>query len=80
MLVIVRDLVNILSHLGPVAAIGGMLRDLYLSGNREFISDIDFDVHPESLSSFDSVMGSFGAKQNRFGGRRLCLGHWKADV
>ena len=76
----VAEFVNILSRLGPVAAIGGMLRDLYLSGNRGFISDVDFVIHPDSLRSFDSLMARIGAKRTRFGGRRLCLGHWKADV
>lgn len=69
-----------LAELGPVVAIGGFLRDLLLSGNRDFRSDVDFVVHPGSLPAFDAFVSQLGAGTNRFGGFGVCLTSWKVDV
>lgn len=69
-----------LSNFGQAAIIGGMIRDIYLDGNRYFTSDVDFVVDASSLKDFRRVMDRRGAVRNRFGGYRLSLGRWKADV
>ncbi len=69
-----------LLDLGQVVVIGGLIRDLYLAGNRDFESDIDFVVQPESLPQFERIMDQLGAVRNRFGGYGLQLEKWKVDV
>ena len=69
-----------LLDLGPTVVIGGMLRDLCLSGNKEFDSDVDFVIQPASISQFERIMNLQGASRNRFGGYGLRLGRWKVDV
>ena len=69
-----------MAELGPVVVIGGMLRELYLGGNRNFVSDVDLVVNPTSMSEFDRVATQFQAKINRFGGYGLKLARWKIDV
>jgi hypothetical protein len=69
-----------MAELGPVVVIGGMLRDLYLGGNRNFVSDVDLVVDPTSLSEFDRVLAQFEARKNRFGGYALKLARWRIDI
>lgn len=69
-----------LQKLGPVVVIGGLLRDLYLSGTREFRSDVDFVVDPASLREFEHFVNGFGAQPNQFGGYGIRLRHWRVDV
>ena len=69
-----------LSTLGPAMIIGGFLRDLYLSGNREFRSDIDFVVNPASLPEFENFVRAQSGKPNRFGGYGIALKRWRVDV
>lgn len=69
-----------IAELGPVVVIGGMLRELYLSGNRNFVSDVDLVVNPASMAEFDRVVNRFQAKMNRFGGYGLNLARWKIDI
>ncbi len=71
---------NELRQLGPTVAIGGFLRDLYLDGNRYFVSDVDFVVDPGSMQAFERLATRLGARPNRFGGYGVSLGRWKADV
>jgi hypothetical protein len=66
-----------IAELGPLVVIGGMLRELYLAGNRNFVSDVDLVVNPVSMSEFDRVVNRFQAKMNRFGGYGLNLARWK---
>lgn len=69
-----------LGDLGRAVVIGGMLRDLCLSGPRGFRSDVDFVVHPGSLAEYDRFIGCLGGKPNRFGGHSIQLSHWKVEV
>src|SRR5277367_6297021 len=69
-----------MSNLGHVAIIGGMLRNLYLEGTREFVSDIDFVIDGASTTEFERIMGRLNAKRNRFGGFGISLNKWKVDI
>jgi hypothetical protein len=76
----VSSFANRMAELGPIAVIGGMLRDLYLAGNRYFVSDVDFVISPSSLPEFDRLAALYLAQKNRFGGYGLKLGRWKVDI
>jgi hypothetical protein len=76
----VVDFLVLLLQLGPVVAIGGFLRDLYLSGSRNFKSDIDFVVDPSSTLEFERLMSLRGGRLNKFGGYGISLNRWKVDV
>jgi hypothetical protein len=76
----VADFAASLGDLGRAVVIGGMLRDLCLSGPRGFRSDVDFVVHPGSLAEYDRFIGRLGGKPNRFGGHSMELSHWKVEV
>jgi hypothetical protein len=69
-----------LADIGSVAVIGGMLRDLYLGGNRNFVSDIDFVVNAHCFAELDKMAQSLQAQRNRFGGYALKLHRWRVDV
>lgn len=69
-----------LTCFGETVVVGGMLRDLCLSGNGSFSSDVDFTCCPEDLRAFDRALIERGARRNRFGGFSLVLSAWKVDV
>ena len=69
-----------MSDLGQVAIIGGMLRNLYLEGTREFVSDVDFVIDCHSILEFERAMGTLNAQRNRFGGFGIDLNKWKVDI
>lgn len=78
-----EDLLDSLSNLcvyGHPVLMGGMLRDLAISGNRYFNSDLDFVIDPFDLRSFEDHMEDVGAVQNRFGGYSLPSKKWQIDV
>ena len=64
--------------LGPVAIIGGLVRDIARRGKVGFRSDIDLvvDVAPETVAALASALG---ATPNRFGGFSSIHPHWKVD-
>lgn len=78
-----RDEVSSFSHalldLGPVVAIGGFLRDVYLGGVRSFRSDVDFVVSAASLQALDRFAKGMGAAGNKFGGYGIELTRWRVD-
>jgi len=76
----VAEFATRMSELGEVAVVGGMLRNLFLEGNREFTSDVDFVIDCSSVSEFERTMIVIGAKQNRFGGFGVSLGKWEVDI
>jgi hypothetical protein len=76
----VRDTIRELTEMGAVVLIGGMLRDLALSGNAHFHSDLDFVINPVNPDLFEAKMASMGSVINRFGGYSLPSGKWKVDV
>ena len=76
----IADFADSLLALGPTVAIGGFPRDLYLCGNRQFRSDVDFVVDAASLTAFDRLTARLGGTPNSFGGCRIDLGRWMADV
>lgn len=65
---------------GRYAVVGGMLRDLYLGGNRAFHSDVDFVVDVDDLPEFDRWMNVLGGVPNKFGGFGLRGSRWNLDV
>jgi hypothetical protein len=76
----VAEFAKALQEIGPCVVIGGFLRDLLLSGNREFTSDVDFVVDPASMGEFEKFVGGRGAVLNKFGGYGISLRRWKVDV
>lgn len=64
--------------LGPVAIIGGLVRDIARKGKVGFRSDIDLvvDAEPERVAALAATLG---AKPNRFGGFASIHPHWKVD-
>lgn len=76
----VADFAERMRGLGQVGVVGGMLRNLLLEGNRDFVSDVDFVVDCVSIDEFQRTMTALGAKQNRFGGFGVSLRQWKVDV
>lgn len=64
--------------LGPVAIIGGLVRDIARRGKVGFRSDIDLvvDAPPEIVATLAS---SLNATPNRFGGFSSIHPHWKVD-
>lgn len=64
--------------LGPVAIIGGLVRDIARRGKVGFRSDIDLvvDAAPEMVAALASTLG---ATPNRFGGFSSTHPHWKVD-
>lgn len=76
----VAEFASILTDYGPIAVVGGMLRELLLGGNRSFSSDVDFVVMPASTIQFEQCMEKMRATRNRFGGYGLTLSRWKVDV
>ncbi len=76
----VAEFARTLSELGEVVVIGGCLRELLLSGNRTFTSDVDFVVDPRSMADFERLVISLRGQRNRFGGYGIQLTRWKVDV
>lgn len=64
--------------LGPVAVIGGLVRDFARKGKVGFRSDIDLviDAEPSTVAQLASEMN---ATPNRFGGFSSTHPHWKVD-
>ncbi|MDA8871023.1 hypothetical protein N9H93_06615 [Rhizobiaceae bacterium] len=75
-----QDFALTLSEMGEVVVIGGMVRDLFLSGNANFNSDVDFVINPASMHDFDRFVSERNAIPNRFGGYGLRLDRWRVDV
>lgn len=69
-----------LQSFGPIVIVGGILRDLILSNNLEFRSDLDLVIDPPDPDSFRDYVIWFGAKKNRFGGFSLPGRKWKIDI
>jgi hypothetical protein len=74
-----QDLIGSLSHVGPVAIFGGLLRDLARNRVEAFSSDVDLvvDADPALLDHF---MAAENADRNSYGGWRLQRGTHKFDV
>ncbi|OYU16442.1 MAG: hypothetical protein CFE37_00095 [Alphaproteobacteria bacterium PA4] len=64
--------------LGPVAIIGGMVRDFARKGKVGFRSDIDLVIDAEP-SVVTRLAAEMDAKPNRFGGFSSKHPHWKVD-
>lgn len=76
----VRHFAHEAGNIGQVHIVGGMLRDLYLAGNRGFNSDVDFVIGSCSASEFSQFMIRRGGIPNRFGGFRLKLDRWSVEM
>ena len=76
----VHETLGEFNSMGRVAAVGGMLRDLALFGNRSFCSDIDLVIAPHDLDEFTACMRRRGGVRNRFGGYALPSKKWRIDV
>lgn len=79
-----RVFLDDLSNIGEITIFGGMLRDLSITGNLEFKSDIDvvidIETSLESSRKFQSLISNWPVKRNKFGGYRISLSNWKLDV
>jgi len=64
---------------GDVYLFGGVLRDLALTGNRGFNSDIDIVVDGD-WAELIPYIESKGASKNKFGGYRLEVDNWPFDI
>ncbi len=64
--------------LGPVAIIGGLVRDIARKGKVGFRSDIDLviDAEPARIAALAATLD---ATPNRFGGFASIHSHWKVD-
>lgn len=75
-----RDFLENACQYGQVAVVGGVLRDLYLYGDKEFNSDVDFVISSTDPEGFRSFLQGRDANRNRFGGYELTTGRWKTDI
>lgn len=69
-----------LSPYGEVVIIGGLIRDLYLSGSKRYRSDIDLVISTNDVDALDSFLASYNAERNRFGGYGIITGKWRTDI
>lgn len=76
----VSDFSKAALQFGQVYIVGGMLRDLFLDGNRKFCSDVDFIIDGCSKEEFRRFMAGNDAASNRFGGYRVQLNHWSVEM
>ena len=76
----VSALIDTLARNGPVAIFGGMIRDLSFGGSRAFWSDVDLVVSGSLPGDLGYELKRFKPRHNSFGGYRLDLGRWRADV
>ena len=64
--------------LGPVAIIGGLVRDIARRGKVGFRSDVDLVVDADPVR-VAALAAELGATPNRFGGFSSVHPHWKVD-
>lgn len=64
--------------LGPVAIVGGLVRDMARKGKVGFSSDVDLVVDAPAANVAE-LARELGAKPNRFGGYSTVHPHWKVD-
>lgn len=78
----VGRLLTNLQEVGDMAIFGGMLRDISLTGNSGFSSDIDLVISCDDKGALQRALGSlkFRCVLNKFGGYRLLLSKWKVDI
>lgn len=77
------EIANLIEHLTKhcrVAIFGGMLRDLCLGGSARFWSDVDIVTDDLNSSDLARVLGAYRPIRNSFGGFRISLTRWRADV
>jgi hypothetical protein len=76
----VPSFISRLADASDVFVFGGAVRDISLLGGAKFNGDVDIVVRSFDKSSLYSILNSFDAKKNKFGGYRLQIGQWKFDV
>lgn len=76
----VPSLISRLAEASDVFVFGGAVRDISLLGGSKFNGDVDIVVRAFDKSGLYSVMKSYDATRNKFGGYRLQIGRWKFDV
>lgn len=76
----INDFIGDLEQFSNPAIFGGMCRDLYLLGNRDFYSDVDIVLNDVDEDYLNRRMISLGAAQNRYGGYRVLLNKWMVDI
>ena len=76
----IRRMLLELENYGSIVVFGGLLRDLYLFGNTNFCSDLDFVIDTRDLDGFHNYMCSIGATFNRYLGYRTIVGRWQVDI
>ncbi len=74
-----NEVVEPLEHIGEVAIVGGLVRDIVRYGiDQRPISDIDLVIQG-SPSAVANIARTLSAKPNRFGGFGVISAHYKAD-
>jgi hypothetical protein len=65
---------------GPMAIVGGLIRDLALGYARDFSSDVDIVLKDMPVEALASHLAPYGARRNAFGGFRVAFGRWLFDL
>ena len=76
----IREFIETVKPLGELVIIGGMLRDLSLSGSGGFNSDVDFVIQIDDFEKLESALSKFIWTKNKFGGYRGKTGVWFVDL
>jgi hypothetical protein len=76
----VPSLISRLAEASDVFVFGGAVRDISLLGGSKFNGDVDIVVRAFDRNGLHSILESYSAEKNKFGGYRLQIGQWKFDV
>ena len=76
----IRSFLDSIKSLGDVVIIGGMLRDLSISGREGFHSDIDLVIHASDKEKLEYAFSKYEWTKNKFGGYRINTGRWPIDL
>lgn len=73
-------LISELLNIGPVAILGGMVRDIALGGNLFFQSDIDLVIDTNDTELLLKFISKYNIKKNSMDGYRIFVGSWTVDL
>ena len=76
----IHDALAELRKFGSIIVIGGILRDLVLSNNLEFRSDLDLVIEPDNPDMLRRYLLAREAESNRFGGYSVRGRKWTIDI
>ncbi|WCL51026.1 hypothetical protein [Leptospira sp. GIMC2001] len=76
----IKEFIEFIRKESNVVIFGGMLRDLSLSDNKLFRSDIDLVVDSINQRELYKLIKKYNPIMNKFGGFRILLNKWKLDI